>query len=63
MEPNEQPAQDLPTRAWRALSTRGPRYTLHKALRRTPGRWRGLKRCLLYSDPRSYWTLRGGAHI
>jgi SAM-dependent methyltransferase len=50
----------LPLRAWDALRRRGPRYALHKALRRAlPGtsRW---KRRLVYADPRNYWTLRGG---
>ena len=51
----------LPIRAWTAWRERGPRYAWHKALRRTTGRWPGLKRRLLYADPRAYWTLRGGA--
>jgi SAM-dependent methyltransferase len=50
----------LPARAWKALSERGPRYAWHKALRRSLGRWPGLKRRLVYADPRDYWTLRGG---
>ncbi len=50
----------LPIRAWNALATRGPRYAWHKALRRSLEPWPGLKRRLLYADPRSYWTLRGG---
>jgi SAM-dependent methyltransferase len=29
-------------------------------LRRSLGRWPGWKRRLVYADPRSYWTLRGG---
>ena len=33
---------------------------MHKALRRSLGRWPGWKRRLVYADPRSYWTLRGG---
>jgi len=52
--------QPLPVRAWTALRTRGSRYAWHKALRRTAGHWPGLKRRLLYADPREYWTLRGG---
>lgn len=36
------------------------RYVAHKALRRSLGRWPGWKRRLVYSDPRDYWTLRGG---
>ncbi len=60
MERTDRPELELPARAWRALTTRGPRYAWHKALRRTPGRWPGLKRRLLYADPRTYWTLRGG---
>jgi SAM-dependent methyltransferase len=49
-----------PARALRALATRGPRYALHKALRRSLEPWPGLKRRLVYGDPRAYWTLRGG---
>ena len=29
-------------------------------MRRALGRWPGLKRRLVYADPREYWTLRGG---
>ena len=50
----------LPVRAWHAWRDRGARYALHKALRRSLGRWPGLKRRLVYADARSYWTLRGG---
>ncbi len=50
----------LVVRAWRAWHRRGPRYAWHKTLRRTLGRWPGMKRKLLYADPREYWTLRGG---
>lgn len=50
----------LPGRAWAAWRTRGPRYVWHKALRRSLGRWPAWKRRLIYADPRSYWTLRGG---
>lgn len=50
----------LPARAVAALHGRGPRYVFHKAMRRTLSRWPGLKRKVVYSDPRHYWTLRGG---
>ena len=50
----------LMVRAWRAWHRRGPRYAWHKTLRRTLGRWPGVKRKLLYADPKEYWTLRGG---
>jgi len=50
----------LAGRAWLAWRDRGTRYVAHKALRRTLGRWPGWKRRLVYADPRSYWTLRGG---
>jgi SAM-dependent methyltransferase len=50
----------LPVRAWNALRSRGPRYAWHKVLRRTMGRWPAWKRRWLYTDPRLYWTLRGG---
>lgn len=50
----------LPVRAWNALRSRGPRYAWHKLLRRTLGRWPAWKRRWLYTDPRRYWTLRGG---
>ncbi len=50
----------LPLRAWRAWSDRGARYAVHKALRRTLGRFPGLKRRFVYADPQAYWTLRGG---
>jgi SAM-dependent methyltransferase len=41
--------------------SRGAAYVWHKALRRSLGRWPGLKRRLLYADQRHYWTMRGGA--
>jgi SAM-dependent methyltransferase len=50
----------VPVRAWNAWRARGARYVWHKALRRALGHWPGLKRRLLYADPRDYWTLRGG---
>jgi SAM-dependent methyltransferase len=50
----------LPVRAWNAFRSRGPRYAWHKALRRSLGRWPTWKRRWVYSDPREYWTLRGG---
>ncbi len=50
----------MPVRAWNALRSRGPRYAWHKVLRRTLGRWPACKRRWLYTDPRQYWTLRGG---
>ena len=50
----------LPARALHALKRRGPRYVIHKTLRRSLSRWPGLKRRFLYADPREYWTLRGG---
>lgn len=50
----------LPVRAWRAWRDRGPKYAVHKALRRTLGPLPGLKRRLVYGDPQTYWTLRGG---
>ncbi|WP_165221342.1 class I SAM-dependent methyltransferase [Aquisphaera insulae] len=54
------PPLALPVRAWQALRTRGPQYTLHKILRRSLSRWPGWKRRLVYADPRHYWTMRGG---
>lgn len=50
----------LPLRAWNAWRRRGGRYAIHKGMRRALGRWPGLKRRLVYADPRAYWTLRGG---
>lgn len=50
----------LASRVLQALRTRGPRYTLHRAFRRIPGRWTRLKRAVLYHDARAYWSLRGG---
>jgi SAM-dependent methyltransferase len=50
----------LPLRAWNAWRKRGLRYALHKTWRRSLGRWPTVKRRLVYSDPREYWTLRGG---
>ena len=50
----------LPVRACHVLLSRGPRYTWHKILRRSLGRWPSWKRRLVYGDPRLYWTLRGG---
>ncbi len=58
--PPESPLPPLATRALAAIRDRGPRYAWHKALRRSLRRWPGLKRRLVYADPRSYWTLRGG---
>jgi SAM-dependent methyltransferase len=49
-----------PVRAWNALRTRGVEYAWHKVLRRTLSDWPTWKRRLLYADPRTYWTLRGG---
>lgn len=60
MDPSTPSPAPLPLRAWRAWRDRGAPYALHKALRRVPGRWVGLKRKLVYGDPRLYWTLRGG---
>jgi SAM-dependent methyltransferase len=51
----------LPLRAWRAWRDRGPRYAWHKTLRRALRRLPTLKRQLVYTDPRTYWTLRGGS--
>jgi SAM-dependent methyltransferase len=51
----------LPARAWKAWRERGTEYALHKFLRRSAGHWPGLKRRLVYHDPRLYWTLRGGS--
>jgi SAM-dependent methyltransferase len=50
----------LPFRAWLAWRRRGARYTWHKAIRRAAGRWPEWKRRLVYAEPRTYWTLRGG---
>jgi SAM-dependent methyltransferase len=50
----------LPVRACHVLLSRGPRYTWHKILRRSLGRWPSWKRRWVYGDPRLYWTLRGG---
>lgn len=60
MDDTLRPAPPLPARAWAAWRRRGSSYVLHKALRRSLGRWPGWKRRLVYADPRSYWTLRGG---
>ncbi len=49
-----------PVRAWKALRSRGFEYAWHKLLRRALRDRPTWKRQLLYSDPRSYWTLRGG---
>jgi SAM-dependent methyltransferase len=53
-----QPA--APIRAWKALRSRGVEYAWHKLLRRTLSDLPTWKRRLLYADPRTYWTLRGG---
>jgi len=50
----------VPTRAWKALRTRGAQYAWHKVLRRTLSRCPTWKRQLLYADAHKYWTLRGG---
>jgi len=47
-------------KAWLAWRERGVRYVWHKALRRSLDGRSAWKRRLLYADPRSYWTLRGG---
>ncbi|MBI1322864.1 methyltransferase domain-containing protein [bacterium] len=39
----------------------GTAYVWHKSMRRLLGNDSPLKRKLLYSHPRDYWTLRGGA--
>jgi SAM-dependent methyltransferase len=60
MELTVPPHLPLPLRAWSALRCRGPRYAWHKALRRGLRHWPAWKRRWLYTDPRSYWTMRGG---
>ncbi|MFM7132286.1 MAG: class I SAM-dependent methyltransferase [bacterium] len=35
-------------------------YIWHKSMRRGLDNWPSLKRKAIYSDPRDYWTLRGG---
>ncbi|WP_435021718.1 class I SAM-dependent methyltransferase [Tundrisphaera sp. TA3] len=50
----------LVVRAWKAWRDRGGKYAWHKAMRKTLGRWPGVKRRVVYADPREYWTLRGG---
>jgi len=60
MDTTLHPEPLLPLRAWRALRTRGVQYAWHKTLRRSLGRWPSWKRRLIYADPRTYWTLRGG---
>ncbi len=57
-QPSDPPV--LLVRAWRAWRHRGARYAWHKTMRRALGRWPGVKRRLVYADPREYWTLRGG---
>jgi SAM-dependent methyltransferase len=42
------------------VRSRGIAYAWHKALRRSLSRMPYWKRRLLYADPRTYWTLRGG---
>lgn len=58
MEHRELPP--LVVRAWAAWRNRGGKYAWHKAMRRTLRRWPGIKRRVVYADPREYWTLRGG---
>ncbi len=60
MDHLDAPIASLPARALAALRTRGPRYVLHKAMRRSLSRWPSIKRRAVYADPRDYWTLRGG---
>ncbi len=50
----------LPLRAWNAVRTRGTSYAWHKVLRRVLRHTPAWRRHLLYADPRSYWTHRGG---
>lgn len=38
----------------------GLAYLWHKSLRRSLDQWPSLKRRAIYSNPRDYWTLRGG---
>ena len=47
-------------KAWQAYQRGGAAYLWHKSLRRALEEFPGLKRKLLYSDARQYWTLRGG---
>ena len=60
MDPSTSQMASLAVRGLAALRSRGPRYVLHKAMRRSLSRWPALKRRVVYSDPRTYWTLRGG---
>lgn len=54
------PNPPLPLRAWLAWRRGGAGYVWHKAMRRTLSRWPEWKRRVVYTDPREYWTLRGG---
>lgn len=60
MSESLQLSPSLPVRAWNAWQRRGSRYVLHKTLRRSLSRWPAWKRRLVYDNPQSYWTLRGG---
>jgi SAM-dependent methyltransferase len=60
MELTVPPHSPLPVRAWGALRSRGARYAWHKLLRRGLRYWPARKRQWLYTDPRVYWTMRGG---
>ena len=50
----------LAIRALSAFTAKGTGYFLHKTLRRTLSPWPNWKRRLVYSDPKQYWTHRGG---
>jgi SAM-dependent methyltransferase len=50
----------LPLRVYDTWRLRGTRYTWYKMLRRSLAPWPGLKRRLVYAQPRDYWTQRGG---
>ncbi len=54
-------ATPWPLRVLRTVRHRGWRYAVHRSLRRLPGLEMTWRRRLLYGQPRTYWTLRGGA--
>ena len=55
------PRKNRLTRAFESYRRGGAEYFWHKSMRRLLENDSPIKRKLVYSDPRKYWTLRGGS--
>jgi SAM-dependent methyltransferase len=53
-------SHNILAKVFRAYRDGGFAYLWHKSMRRSLERWPTLKRRAIYSNPKEYWTLRGG---